>query len=82
MELRAKGADAPPGFLPWFETRPAGERETIVCGHWSALGLRLTDRLLALDSGCVWGGTLAALRLEDRSLTELPCAGYQPIGAD
>jgi bis(5'-nucleosyl)-tetraphosphatase (symmetrical) len=82
MELRAKGAQAPAGYLPWFETRPAYERETIVCGHWSALGLKLTERLIALDSGCVWGGTLAALRLEDRALTQIPCAGYQPIGAE
>lgn len=82
MELRAKGAQAPSGYLPWFETRPAGERASIVCGHWSALGLKLTERLAALDSGCVWGGSLAALRLEDRTLTELPCAGYRPIGAE
>lgn len=82
MELRAKGAQAPSGYLPWFETRPDRERTTIVCGHWSALGLKLTERLIALDSGCVWGGSLAALRLEDRLLTELPCAGYQPIGAE
>jgi len=79
MELRASGADAPPGYLPWFETRPADEDTTIVCGHWSALGLKLTRRLVALDSGCVWGGSLAALRLEDSSITELPCAGYRAI---
>ena len=82
MELRAKGAEAPPGFLPWFDTRPAGEQATIVCGHWSALGLRLTERLAALDSGCVWGGSLVALRLEDQSLTELPCKGYRAIEAE
>jgi bis(5'-nucleosyl)-tetraphosphatase (symmetrical) len=79
MDFHAKGSDAPAGYLPWFETRPANEGTTLVCGHWSALGLKLSERLLALDSGCVWGGTLAALRLEDRALTQLPCKGYQAI---
>jgi bis(5'-nucleosyl)-tetraphosphatase (symmetrical) len=79
MDFHAKGTDAPAGYLPWFETRPRDERAAIVCGHWSALGLKLTERLLALDTGCVWGGTLAALRLEDRALIQLPCKGYQPI---
>jgi bis(5'-nucleosyl)-tetraphosphatase (symmetrical) len=82
MEFRAKGAEAPAGYLPWFETRPADETATLVCGHWSALGLKLTERLLALDSGCIWGGTLAALRLEDRTLIEMPCQGYRAIEAE
>lgn len=79
MDLRAKGAQAPPGFRPWFELRPANE-PPIVCGHWSALGLKLTDKLAALDSGCVWGGSLTALRLEDRALFQVPCRGYQSLG--
>lgn len=79
MELEAKGRSAPPGFRPWFELRPAGER-TIVCGHWSALGLNLTDGLAALDTGCVWGGSLSALRLEDQRLFQLPCRGYSEPG--
>src|SRR5205085_4247954 len=41
MEFRAKGAAAPAGFRPWFELRPKKERAVLVCGHWSALGLRL-----------------------------------------
>ena len=81
MELRAKGAEAPPGFRPWFELRPTGELP-IVCGHWSALGLKLSKKLIALDSGCVWGGSLTALRLEDRTLFQVPCRGYQPVGGD
>jgi bis(5'-nucleosyl)-tetraphosphatase (symmetrical) len=81
MELRANGAEAPLGFRPWFELRPTGELP-IVCGHWSTLGLRLTEKLIALDSGCVWGGSLSALRLEDRALFQVPCRGYQPVGGD
>ncbi len=81
MELRAKGVDAPAGFRPWFELRPAAE-PPIVCGHWSALGLKLSSKLIALDSGCVWGGSLSALRLEDRKLFQVPCSGYQTVGGD
>ncbi len=54
----------------------------IVCGHWSQLGLKLGARLAALDSGCVWGGALSALRLEDRALYQVACAGYQPAGGE
>src|SRR5437879_1852505 len=81
MEFQAKGVDPPPGYIPWYAARPA-EEETIVCGHWSALGLKLTDRLAALDTGCVWGGKLTALRLEDRALYQVPCPGYQAAGGE
>ncbi len=79
--LNAKGVVPPPGYIPWYAARPA-EEETIVCGHWSALGLKLTDRLAALDTGCVWGGKLTALRLEDRALYHVPCPGYQAAGGE
>lgn len=79
MEFDAKGAQPPPGYLPWFETRPP-EPETIVCGHWSQLGLKLGERLAAIDSGCVWGGSLTALRLEDRALFQVACRMHQPPG--
>jgi bis(5'-nucleosyl)-tetraphosphatase (symmetrical) len=82
MEFDAKGAAPPPGFLPWFETRPPGEQETIVCGHWSQLGLKRLPRLEAIDSGCVWGGALTALRLEDRALYQVRCSGYRAPGGD
>jgi bis(5'-nucleosyl)-tetraphosphatase (symmetrical) len=76
MDFRVKGEveKAPPGFMPWFEVPGRKSRDaTIVCGHWSALGLRLTPDLLALDTGCVWGGALTAIRLEDRRLFQAPC---------
>ena len=82
MEFEAKGAVPPPGFLPWFDTRPSGEKETLVCGHWSQLGLKRLPRLEAIDSGCVWGGALSALRLEDRALYQVGCAGYRTPGGD
>lgn len=81
MEFRAKGSDPPPGYRPWYELRPP-ELETVVCGHWSTLGLKLTPRLAALDTGCVWGGRLTGFRLEDRALYQLPCPGHQLPGEE
>ena len=79
MDLEGKGTRPRRGFLRWYETRPPDER-TIVFGHWSQLGLVLQERVLGLDSGCVWGGALSALRLEDRALYEVGCPGYQAPG--
>jgi bis(5'-nucleosyl)-tetraphosphatase (symmetrical) len=79
MDFHAKGTEAPSGYRPWFDLRPQ-ERTSLICGHWSALGLKLRTRLAALVSGCVWGGRLSALRLEDRTLYQVPCRGYQQSG--
>ena len=78
MEFHETGKKAPPGFAPWYETRKAPE-ERIVFGHWSSAGLQLSERYAGLDTGCVWGGPLTALRLEDRWLVQAPSPGYQPI---
>jgi bis(5'-nucleosyl)-tetraphosphatase (symmetrical) len=77
MEFHTKGeaAAAPQGYLPWFDVPGrASAGHTVICGHWSALGLRMAPRLLALDSGCVWGGSLTAVRLHDRRIIQIPCA--------
>ncbi len=77
MDFDTKGetAQAPAGYLPWFEVPGRKSVDyTLICGHWSALGLRIAPKLLALDSGCVWGGKLSAVRLEDRRLYQVPCA--------
>ena len=77
MELRVKGEveQAPPGFMPWFEVPGRKTRGVpVICGHWSALGLKLKRDLLALDTACVWGGALTAVRLEDRRLFQVQCA--------
>ncbi|HEY6898188.1 MAG TPA: diadenosine tetraphosphatase, partial [Rhodocyclaceae bacterium] len=76
MEFRAKGPvdKAPAGCIPWFDVPGrASADHTLICGHWSALGLRIQPGLMALDSGCLWGGALTALRLEDRQVFQLPC---------
>ncbi|MGL1832376.1 symmetrical bis(5'-nucleosyl)-tetraphosphatase [Rhodocyclaceae bacterium SMB388] len=74
LAMRAKGPPdkAPPGTLPWFRVpQPAWSGQTIVCGHWSALGYYRRDGLIALDSGCVWGGKLTAVRLEDGAVFQV-----------
>jgi bis(5'-nucleosyl)-tetraphosphatase (symmetrical) len=78
MELKETGTNPPAGFRPWFQTRNSSEQQ-IVFGHWSAAGLQLNHRIAGLDTGCVWGGPLTALRLEDRWLAQVPSPGYQPI---
>ena len=63
--------EAPPGLRPWFDVAPRScQDHTAVVGHWAALGLRLRPDLIALDSGCVWGARLTAIRLEDRRVLQ------------
>jgi len=81
MDFRAKGAKPPKGYQPWFELRRK-DSAMLIFGHWSALGLKITPRFAGLDSGCVWGGRLSALRLEDRRLFQAPCQGYQAAGGE
>ena len=77
MEFKVKGklVNAPAGHLPWFELPDRQSADAVmVTGHWSALGLKITPNLLALDSGCLWGGHLTAVRLEDRQVFQVDCA--------
>jgi bis(5'-nucleosyl)-tetraphosphatase (symmetrical) len=78
----AAGA-APPGFFPWFDApgrRTAGT--PVAFGHWSTLGLVNRPDLLALDTGCVWGGQLTAVRIDGdkREAIQVPCEQAQPPG--
>jgi bis(5'-nucleosyl)-tetraphosphatase (symmetrical) len=67
-------ARAPPGFISWFDVPGRASAATpIVCGHWAALGLVLRPDLLALDTGCVSGRQLTAVRLEDRAVFQVGC---------
>lgn len=77
MDFHSKGEidNAPDGCVPWFEVPDRLSADTVlVTGHWSALGLKILPNLLALDSGCLWGGPLTAVRLEDRAVFQVPCA--------
>jgi bis(5'-nucleosyl)-tetraphosphatase (symmetrical) len=85
MEFKTKGTpdNAPADHLPWFELPGRQSADAVlITGHWSALGLKITPNLLALDSGCLWGGHLTAVRLEDRQVFQVDCSAgeAQPRG--
>jgi len=80
MDFLAKGIKPPRGFRSWFETYSG--KKIVIFGHWSQLGLTIGKRHAGLDSGCVWGGSLTALRLEDRKVFQVACAGYQAAGGE
>ncbi|HEU4500435.1 MAG TPA: symmetrical bis(5'-nucleosyl)-tetraphosphatase [Nitrospira sp.] len=67
--------DAPPGFMPWFRIPDRRSNDcTIITGHWAALGLHIEPNILTIDSGCVWGRQLTAVRLEDRAVYQVEYA--------
>lgn len=85
LELKIKeGAGAAPqGFAPWFDI--AGRRTEgtpVAFGHWSTLGRIDRPDLLALDTGCVWGGRLSAVRIDGgrREWVQVKCAMAQRPG--
>ena len=91
MEFESKEGpgQAPPGFMPWFDV--PGRRtaqDTVVFGHWSTLGPLARCDVVAMDTGCVWGGCLSALRLDpqqaagplDWTLHQVHCEAAQKPG--
>jgi len=82
-------AATPAGFTPWFDAPgrlTAGD--TVAFGHWSTLGWLGRSDVMSLDSGCVWGGCLSALRLDapdgqgrlHHTLLQVPCDQAQALG--
>jgi bis(5'-nucleosyl)-tetraphosphatase (symmetrical) len=85
MDLRFKGepGDAPRGMLPWFDVPGRASRATpVIFGHWSALGLLLRPDVIGLDTGCLWGRQLSALRLDDARLFQTACAEAAATGPE
>jgi bis(5'-nucleosyl)-tetraphosphatase (symmetrical) len=76
LDLTSKeGLDKqPPGYLPWFKIPQRINRDLpIIFGHWAALqGQTDEANVFALDTGCVWGNRLTAMRLEDQQLFSVP----------
>lgn len=74
LDLKSSG---PPGsqkkgFKPWYEAKTIRKKKwTVLFGHWAALGLYQGNNVICLDSGCVWGGKLTAMRLEDRKVVQI-----------
>lgn len=67
---------APAGLYPWFNTPHRHPIEVdIVFGHWAALeGKSLNPHIHALDTGCLWKGSLTALRLQDKKRFSCQCS--------
>lgn len=92
IDLRVKGAPGSQAreLLPWFDVpRRASAISRIVFGHWSTLGILRRPQLVALDSGCVWGGALTACNLDlppeasdAEVLHAVPCRSYRAPGGD
>ena len=76
MEFKFKGElkNRPEEYVPWFDVAHRASVNTpIIFGHWSALGLHVANNVYALDTGCLWGGALTALRVDDKAIFQVPC---------
>ncbi|TVP57607.1 MAG: symmetrical bis(5'-nucleosyl)-tetraphosphatase [Halomonadaceae bacterium] len=74
LDLATKDDTAADGFAPWF-SYPRQEATGIIFGHWAALeGKAQTPGIYALDTGCVYGGTLTALNMDTRERISIPCS--------
>ncbi|NYT58137.1 symmetrical bis(5'-nucleosyl)-tetraphosphatase [Alcaligenaceae bacterium] len=82
MEFSHKGApNGDPDLMPWFDVPGRAMHDTtVVFGHWSTLGLMLRPDAICLDTGCVWGRQLTAVRLEDHKVLQIACDQYQSPG--
>ena len=83
MEFKFKGEEEniPTDYLPWFDLPTRKSRDsTVIFGHWSALGLKVMPNIIALDTGCLWGGSMTAIRLEDRKIFQVGC--NSPVAQD
>lgn len=82
MEFQHKcaPADAPAELIPWYAMPDRRSRDVhVLFGHWSTLGLLAGEDVVSLDTGCLWGGQLSAIRLEDSRLFQVRCqARRQP----
>lgn len=82
MEFQHKcaPADAPEELTPWYDMPDRRSSAVkVLFGHWSTLGLLARGDVVSLDTGCLWGGQLSAIRLEDSRLFQVGChARRQP----
>ncbi len=73
LQFKGESSAVPPGLTPWFDVPTVRRaKRTVIAGHWSALGLVQRSDLVGLDTGCVWGRELSALRLDDGKIFQMP----------
>ncbi|MBC3809339.1 symmetrical bis(5'-nucleosyl)-tetraphosphatase [Undibacterium seohonense] len=78
FDLKEGAAKAPEHLAPWFDlTNRQTQDCTVIFGHWSTLGLVLRENVISLDTGCVWGGQLTAVRLSDRLVLQVQSPQHQ-----
>ncbi|MGR8931301.1 MAG: symmetrical bis(5'-nucleosyl)-tetraphosphatase [Gammaproteobacteria bacterium] len=86
LDFHQKGAPGtqPPDYLPWFKVPGRRSRDMrIIFGHWSTLGYHNGDNVYAIDTGCLWGGQLTALKLDEvPQRISIDCPGAQKPSAD
>lgn len=81
LKFKESASAAPEGTWPWFEHPQRATRDTpIVFGHWANEGLVRRSNVTGIDTGCVWGGRLTALRLDDGALFHVDCPQAQAPG--
>lgn len=74
LDFQAKGRPGyqNKGLVPWYQLLNSKKLDTrIIFGHWSALGYLETDSVIALDTGCVWGRRLTAIKLKKRQVKRI-----------
>lgn len=81
LDFTYKGqlGNQPEHLFPWFDApNRKSSQLKIIFGHWSALGYHHSNNCYAIDTGCLWGGQLTALKLgEQMQRTSIDCAGYR-----
>lgn len=87
LALNEKGAigSQAAGLFPWFQVAGRKTRhDRLIVGHWSTLGYREEHNVWSIDSGCLWGGSLTAIRIDTPTVTpiQLRCTGYLDPGQD
>jgi bis(5'-nucleosyl)-tetraphosphatase (symmetrical) len=81
LSFKGEPGESHEGLTPWFDfPRRASRDHFVICGHWSALGLMVRDDMACLDSGCVWGRSLSAIRLSDRTVSSVQCPPVRTPG--
>ncbi|MGA1145143.1 MAG: symmetrical bis(5'-nucleosyl)-tetraphosphatase [Ilumatobacteraceae bacterium] len=78
LDFKFKGEpkDLADNLVPWFKATSSRDKKfKVLFGHWSALGVYIGESVVGLDSGCVWGGKLTAIRLEDNEIFQVDYCG-------
>lgn len=85
LNLKHKGhpGSQPSPLVPWFSVAERASRQlNIIFGHWSTLGPYYADGVYPLDTGCLWGGRLTAMKLQPSPVRfSLPCPQFSPPGS-